>query len=98
MFLKFHNGGKKMYKNLNQGKTTELFFFYERKRAEIRSIKMLLQKYDEHNSVQDKQMFLKRVILWYGMHMVWYGMLWHGMLCYAMLSYAVVWFGEYGML
>ena len=43
-------------------------------------------------------MFLKRVILWYGMHMVWYGMLWHGMLCYAMLSYAVVWFGEYSML
>ena len=37
---------------------------------------VLLQKYDEHDSVQDKQMFLKRVILWYAMlsyAMVWYG-------------------------
>ena len=31
-------------------------------------------------------MFLKRVILLYGM------------LCYAMLSYAMVWYGKYGML
>ena len=47
---------------------------------------MLLKKYYEHDSVQDKQMFLKRVILWYGM------------VCYAMLSYAMVWYGKYGML
>ena len=47
---------------------------------------MLLKKYYEHDSVQDKQMFLKRVILWYGM------------VCYAMLSCAMVWYGKYGML
>ena len=47
---------------------------------------MLLKKYYEHDSVQDKQMFLKRVILWYGM------------VCYAMLSYGMVWYGKYGML
>ena len=47
---------------------------------------MLLKKYYEHDSVQDKQIFLKRVILWYGM------------VCYAMLSYAMVWYGKYGML
>ena len=47
---------------------------------------MLLEKYYEHDSVQDKNMFLKRVILWYGM--VWY----------AMLFYAMVWYGKYGML
>ena len=46
---------------------------------------MLLKKYNEHDSVQDKQIFLKRVILWYGM------------VCYAMLSYAMVWYGKYGM-
>ena len=56
----------------------------------------MLKKYDEHDCVQDKQMFLKRVILWYGM--VWYGMVWYGMVCYAMLSYAMVWYGKYGML
>ena len=44
------------------------------------------KKYDDHDRVQDKQMFLRRVILWYGM--VWYGM----------LSYAMVWYGKYGML
>ena len=43
---------------------------------------MLLKKYDEHDSEQDKQM--KRVFLWYGM------------LCYA--SNAMVWYGKYGML
>ena len=47
---------------------------------------MLLKKYDEHDCVQDKQMLLKIVILWYDM--VWY----------AMLSYAMVWHGKYGML
>ena len=47
---------------------------------------MFLKKYYEHDSVQDKQIFLKRVIIWYGM------------LCYAMLSYAMVWYGKYGML
>ena len=47
---------------------------------------MLLKKYYEHDSVQDKQIFLKRV-------MVWYGMVW-----YAMLSYAMVWYVKYGML
>ena len=47
---------------------------------------MLLKKYYEHDSVQDKQMCLKRVILWYGI------------VCYAMLSYAMVWYGTYGML
>ena len=40
---------------------------------------VLLKKYDEHDSVQDKQMFLKRVILWYAM------------LCYAILCYGMVW-------
>ena len=64
--------------------------------------KELLKKYYEHDSVQDKQMFLKRVILWYGM--VWYGMLCYAMLwklwyamrfqCNAMrfLCYAMLWF------
>ena len=47
---------------------------------------MLLNKYDEHDCVQDKQMFFKRVILWFGM--IWY----------AMRSYAMVWYGKYGML
>ena len=47
---------------------------------------MLLKKYYEHDSVQDKQMFLKRVLLWYGM------------VCYAMLCYPMVWYGKYGML
>ena len=48
--------------------------------------KYFLQKYDELDSVQDKQMFLKRVIVWYGM------------ICYAMLSYAMVLYGKYGVL
>ena len=48
--------------------------------------KVLLKKYYEHDSVQDEQMFLKRVIIWYVM--VWY----------AMLSYATVWYGKYAML
>ena len=47
---------------------------------------MLLKQYAEHDIVHDKQMFLKRVILWYGM-------VWYAMLSYAMLSY-----GKYGML
>ena len=47
---------------------------------------MLLKKYDEHDSIQDKKMFLKRAIQWYGM------------LCYDMLSYAMAWHGKYGML
>ena len=38
---------------------------------------MLLKKYDKHDSVQVKQMYLKRVILWYGM------------LCYAILCYGM---------
>ena len=57
-------------------------------------------KYYEHYSVQDKQMFLKRVNLWYGMlcyAMLWYGMeVWYAMRfqCYAMrfLCYAMLWF------
>ena len=56
---------------------------------------MFLKKYYEHDSVQDKQMFLKRVILymvWYGM--VCYPMLWYGMesmVCYeiSMVCYAI---------
>ena len=60
----------------------------------------MLKKYDEHDSVQDKQMFLKRAILWYGM--LCYAILCYGMesmvcydismLCYeiSMLCYAVV--------
>ena len=62
---------------------------------------MLFKKYDEHDTVQDKQMFLKRVILWYAMlsyDMVWYGkngmlwdfnaMLWdfYAMLCHGLCS------------
>ena len=39
IILIFHNGGEKMLKIFNQGKTNELFFFNERKRAEIRSRK-----------------------------------------------------------
>ena len=46
---------------------------------------VLLKKYDELDSVQDKQLFLKRVILWYGM------------LCYVMLYYAMVWYGMESM-
>ena len=38
---------------------------------------MLLKKYDEHDNVQDKQMLLKGVTLWYGM--LCYPMLWYGM-------------------
>ena len=56
-------------------------------------------KYDEQDNVQDKQMFLKRVILWYGM--LCYPVLWYGiesmenyeisMLCYeiSMLCYGL---------
>ena len=51
----------------------------------------MLKKYDEHDCVQDTQMFFNRVILWYVM-------VWYGMLCYAMLSYAMVWYGKDGML
>ena len=58
----------------------------------------MLKKYDEHDCVQDKQMFLKRVVLWYGMvcyAMLCYPMLWYGMermICYdiSMLCYAIV--------
>ena len=61
---------------------------------------MLSKKYDEHDSEQYKQMFLKRFILWYGV--LCYPMLWYGMesmvfyeismLCYemSMLCYAMV--------
>ena len=45
---------------------------------------MLFKKYNAHDSVQDKQMFLKESFC--------------GMVCYAMLSYGLVWFGKYGML
>ena len=48
---------------------------------------MLLKKYDEHDSVHDKQMFLKRVLFWYDM--LCYGMVWNvwcamRFQCYAM--------------
>ena len=36
IILKFHNGGEKIYKKINQGKTSESFFFDERKRIEIK--------------------------------------------------------------
>ena len=65
--------------------------------------KVLSLKYDEQDSVQDKQMFFKRVILWYGMVcyaiLVCYGMVWKvwyamrfqcyamRFLCYAMLCF-----------
>ena len=53
---------------------------------------LLLKKYDEHDSEQDKEMFLKRFILWYGMlcyPMQWYGM--ESMVCYeiSMLCYEI---------
>ena len=44
----------------------------------------MLEKYDKRDSIQDEYMFLKRVILWYGI--------------YAMLSYAMVWYDKYGVL
>ena len=52
----------------------------------------MLKKYDEHDCVQDKQMFFKRVILWYGMlcyPMLGYGM--ESMVCYeiSMLCYEI---------
>ena len=49
--------------------------------------------YDERDIIQNKHMFLKRVVLWYVMlcyHMLWYGM--ESMVCHdiSMLSYAIV--------
>ena len=52
------------------------YFSLMRKKGRNKIQIALLKKYDEHDSVQDKQMFLKRVILWYAMlsyAMVWYG-------------------------
>ena len=38
----------------------------------------VVKEINEHDNVQDKQMFLKRGILWYGM------------VCYAMVSHAMI--------
>ena len=51
--------------------------------------KELLKKYDEHDYVQDKQMFLIESF---------YGMVWYGMVCYAIVCNGMVWYGKYGML
>ena len=72
---------KKMYKNVNQGKTSELFFFNERRRAEIRSRKCcnknmmntivyMIRKYFRKESFYG---MLCYSMLWYGME-IWYAM------------------------
>ena len=62
-----------MYKKLIKAKQMNYF-------SKIQ--KVLLQKYDEQDSVQDKQMFMNRVILWCGM-------VWYGMVCYPVLWYGM---------
>ena len=90
---KFHNGGRKSYKYFDQGKKSNYFSLIREKcRKYIK--KLLLEK----DSIQDELMFLKRVILWYGMlcypmlGMVWG--VWYSIvcLCYAMrfICYAMV--------
>ena len=74
-----------MYKNFNQGKTSELSFFNERKRAGIRSTKSCYRNIMNRILYRISKCFLKRVFLWYGM------------LCYAILSYAMVWYGTESM-
>ena len=61
------------------------YFSLMRQTGRYKIQKMLLKKYDEDDSVQDNEMFLKRVILWYGM------------VCYAMQCYPMVWYGMESM-
>ena len=75
---------KKCTKIVIKAKQANHFGSWEKGRNKIQ--KVLLQKYDNHVSVQDKQMLLKGIILW------------HSMVCYTMLSYALVWYEKYGML
>ena len=84
IILIFHNGGEKMYKNINQGKTSELFFFTERKSAKIRSRKFSYRNTMNTIVYKISKCFWKESF---------YGIVW-----YAMLSYAMVWYGKYGML
>ena len=51
-----------------------------RKKGRNKIHKVLLQKYYEHDSVQDKQMLLK---------LAFYGMLWYAMQCNAILWYSM---------
>ena len=68
---------KKFKKKLIKGKQVIYFSLMRGKgRNKIQKV-LMLKKYYEHDSVQDKQIFLKRVILWYGL------------VCYAMLSYGL---------
>ena len=63
---------KKSTKKLITAKQTNYFsLLREIDRNQIQ--KVLLEKYDEGDSIQNEHIFLKRVILWYGM------------LCYPML-------------
>ena len=69
------------------------FFSLMRERGRNKIQKVLLKKYNEHDSVQDKLMFFKRTILWYAM--LYYPMLWYymeSMVCYEiyMLCYAMI--------
>ena len=70
---------KKCKKKINQGKTSEWVFFNERKRAEIKDPDSVVKEINEHDSVQDKQMFFEKrhSMVWYAM--LWYPMLWYGM-------------------
>ena len=100
IILIFYNDGEKMFKNFNQGKTNEFFFFNEIKRAESRSRKCCYRKMMSAIMYRISKCFSKESF--YGM--VWYAILcyrmvwkvWYAMRfqCYAMrfLCYAMVWF------
>ena len=76
IILKFHYGGEKRYTQF-QGKTNKLFFFNERKRADIGCDSEILivvrEKYDGRDSKQNEHVFLKS----------------HSMVCYPMLCYGM---------
>ena len=57
------------------------YFSLMKKKGRNKIQKILLKKYDEHDSVQDKQMFLKKCN----------SMIWNGLVCYAILCYGMVW-------
>ena len=48
---------KKCKMNINQGKTSEYFSLMREKGLKKNNHIVLFKKYDEHDSVQDKQMF-----------------------------------------
>ena len=83
IILKFHNGGDTMYENFNQGKTNELSYVNERKRAQIRSTKCCYRNIMNTYVYRINKCFWKESF--------------YGMIFDTMLSYAMVWHGRYGM-